>query len=279
MKTFLILLCLMAAAAVAAVGARADGVVTSPGAETGWEGALAPGGKVRYVALVGRGNETIVAAVRLPGGRVVRWGALRGAYGVPLVAYDGTKGGLTADGKTLVLASPTTNPGGVSRFPILSTRTLRVRTTVALRGRFSFDAVSPDASTLYLVQYLGLGPFVPYRVRIYDLEAGRLLEGALVDRLEKEATMRGQPVTRTTSPDGRWAYTLYGRQKHEPFVHALDTVRREAFCIDLPLELGQAKQMALRLRLVDGDRRLSVIAGARVVAEVDTTTFEVRTGR
>jgi hypothetical protein len=277
MKVSLTVLALVAVAAFGVAGAHADGVQTSPGAETGWEGAVARDGKVRYVALPGYGSETIVAAVRLRGGRVVRWGVVRGAYGVPLVAYDGTKGGLTADGTTLVLTEATSNPGRVSRFPVLSTRILRVRSTVTLRGRFSFDAVSPDGSTLFLVEYFGTGPNVPYRVRAYDLRAERLVAGAIVDRLEKEATMLGQPVTRATSRDGRWAYTLYARQEDEPFVHALDTVRREAFCVDLPLELGQPKQMALRLRLVDGGRRLTVRSGARVVAEVDTRSFDVRT--
>ena len=59
--------------------------------------------------------------------------------------------------------------------------------------------------------------------------------------------MRGEPGTRATSADGRWAYTLYARQKHAPFVHALDTARRQAYCIDLPLDVGRAEQMTLRL--------------------------------
>lgn len=45
--------------------------------------------------------------------------------------------------------------------------------------------------------------------------------------------MTGQPVTRASSADGTWAYTLYTRQRDAPFVHALDTRRREAVCIDL----------------------------------------------
>ena len=44
--------------------------------------------------------------------------------------------------------------------------------------------------------------------------------------------MTGVPVTRLPSPDGRWDYTLYQSAEH-PFVHALDTQRRTAVCIDL----------------------------------------------
>jgi len=275
MRTALLPFALAVAFAAVAAGARADGIVTSPGAETGWGGVLASGGKLRYVAIPGR-RETTVAVVSVRGGRVLRWGAIRGSFGVPLVAYDGTTGGLTGDGKTVVLATPTSNPAGVSRFPIVATKTLRVRSIVALRGSWSFDAVSPNASTLFLVQYLDTGPNARYRVRAFDLKANRLIPGAIVDRLEEEAVMRGQPATRATSSDGMWAYTLYARQKHEPFVHALDTVRREAFCIDLPLRLPQPKQMELRLKLAGGGRSLSIRFEGKALASIDTRSFAVR---
>ena len=70
----------------------------------------------------------------------------------------------------------------------------------------------------------------------------------MIDRLVSKAIMGGQPATRATTPDGRWAYTLYARAKGKPFVHALDTARRQAFCIDLPLRLAEQEQMRLRLR-------------------------------
>jgi hypothetical protein len=86
--------------------------------------------------------------------------------------------------------------------------------------------------------------------------------------------MDGQPVTRATSSDGRWAYTLYAREKNDPFVHALDTVRREAFCVDLPLRLAQPRQMELRLRLTRDGSTLSVVRH-RPVAVIDTTSWRV----
>ena len=46
--------------------------------------------------------------------------------------------------------------------------------------------------------------------------------------------MRGYPLTRVASPDGRWAYTLYDGGGKHPFVHALDTLEGRAVCIDLP---------------------------------------------
>jgi hypothetical protein len=286
MKRSAIVLALAAVtAAIALSGADADGVQgPSPGITTGWEGVLSPEGKVRYITIE-NGRNTIVEVVQVRGGRVLRWRAIRGLFGSPLIAYDGTAGGLSGDGKTLVLASFPTVPSKsassppsndvVSRFPVLSTRNLALRAMIRLRGSWAYDAVSPDGSTLFLIEYAGTGPNASYRVRAFDVEANRLLARAIVDRKIGERLMRGQPVTRATSSDGRWAYTLYARTKKEPFVHALDTVRKQAFCIDLPLELGQQRQMGLRLALANGD--LSVRNGSMTVVVVNTKTFEVTT--
>ena len=175
-------------------------------------------------------------------------------------------------------AGSSCKPFDMREFAVVSTRSLAVSKMISLHGMSLFDAVSPDASTLFLVQYSGTGPNVAYRIRAYDVTQNRLLPGAIVDRLEEEADMRGQPVTRATSPDGRWAYTLYARARHEPFVHALDTVRRAAYCVDLPLEMRLSRQMALRLSVVQSGRVLAVRAGDRTMASMNTKTFEVRTG-
>src|SRR5439155_539595 len=87
------------------------------------------------------------------------------------------------------------------------------------------------------------GGTVRYRVRAYDLVAQKLLPGTIVDPREPDEVMAGVPVTRATTADGQWAYTLYARSSKPPFVHALDTMGREAFCIDLPLHLDQQQQM------------------------------------
>jgi hypothetical protein len=179
-----------------------------------------------------------------------------------------------------VLASYGPYPGerGRTRFVVLGTDTLDVLRRLVLPGSWSFDAISPDASQLYLVEHISAGQKPRYRVRAYDLRARRLIPGAVVDRLENESIMDGQPVTRATSSNGRWAYTLYAREKHEPFVHALDTVRREAFCIDLPIRLAQLHQMELRLRLTRDGSNLSVVRNGRSLAAIDTTSWEVVRG-
>lgn len=261
--------------AIAAGGAGANGSPFSPGLVPGGNVVLAHDNGVGYVTLTTPGS-TIVAAVRVRDGRVLRSKLLRGQYGLPLVAYDGTSGGLSGNGKGLVVASYAPVPGtsGTTRFAVLDTRTLRLRRLAVLDGSWSFDAVAPDASTLYLVQHVSAGTNPVYRVRPYDVRTG-LLRGAIVDRLENEEEMGGEPITRATSADGRWAYTLYARRKQEPFVHALDTARREAFCIDLPLEVGYNRQWTLRLRLRERSESLSVRLGRAQLATIDTGSWKV----
>ena len=261
-------------AAITAGAGGANGSPYSPGLDYGWEGVRAPSGDIRYVTL-GTPRSTIVAAISVRGGRVMRSRALRGFYGVPLVAYDGTTAGLSGDGRTLVVASYGPLPGdsGTTRFLALRAKNLKPYRRVELRGSWSFDALSPDGTRLYLVEHISAGPSPRYRVRAYDLAAGRLLPNAVIDRLVSKAIMGGQPATRATTPDGRWAYTLYARTKGKPFVHALDTARHKAFCIDLPLRLGEPEQMRLRLRL----RRdaLTVRLGGERLATVNARSFVV----
>jgi hypothetical protein len=176
-----------------------------------------------------------------------------------------------------VLFSYGPQPGtpGRTSFAVLDTRSLKPRLRVNLAGAWSFDAVSPSGSTLYLVEHISVGADPKYRVRTFDVPKRRL-GAAIVDRLEKEEVMGGTPVTRASSRDGRWAYTLYAREKHHPFVHALDTARREAFCIDLPLDYGRPKQDRLRLRLDTEGKSLAVKLGRAKVAEIDTESWKVR---
>ena len=261
------------AAGIAAGVASANGSPYSPGLVYGWNG-VGAGDGVRYVAF-GMPKSTIVAAVRARDGRVLKSRVVRGEYGVPLVAYDGTSGGLSGDGKSLVLASYGPLPGqsGKTRFVVLDTRTLGSRGAFELGGSWSFDAVSPTATTLYLTEHLRAGDKPLYRVRTFDVHSGRL-GAAIVDRLEGEKEMGGQPVARASSRTGRWAYTLYARRGDEPFVHALDTVKREAFCIDLPLRLGYGAQWGLGLELRGGES-LSVLRARREVAAIDTRSWKV----
>ena len=87
-------------------------------------------------------------------------------------------------------------------FAVLDGRSFQISHRIGLRGEWGFDAVSPDGSTLYLIQQTSRQDRTRYAVRAYDLRAQRLLRAPVVDPAEPDEPMRGLPVTRTTGPGG-----------------------------------------------------------------------------
>lgn len=268
-------------AAVAALALAAPATVAADGlplpVEESPSGVLAPDRSTRYLG-VSLGGRTAILAQRTADGAVLSRSNLRGRYGIPLVAYDSSAGGISGDGSRLVLIRPRTRfPRGETTFAVLSTKPLlRLRRTIRLRGDFSYDALSPDGRTLFLINYLSRSDPTKYRVRVYDLARDRLDPKPVTDPREPPDEMNGLPVTRVSSPGGRWAYTLYDRNGEQPFIHALDTRERKAFCIDLhdPAFAGGAVY-ELRLAVAAGGRRLNVRRRGRTAATVNTATFRV----
>ena len=232
-------------------------------------------GKLRYLALRAGGG-SLIEAVTTRGGVVRRARYLKGAFGVPLVAYDGSAAGLSWSGRRLVVYASDTRLRARTSFVVLDARTLAVRKRIVLRGDFGFDALSPDGSLMYLIQLKRPGPngsALNYDVRALNVNSGRLYPGALVDRREPDEKMTGIPMTRVGSPDASWAYTLYSKSNGGAFVHALHTTAREAFCVDLALDLPDEELGKVRMRV--GKNVLVLRLRGKTIAKIDTRTFRV----
>jgi hypothetical protein len=259
--------CAMTAASAGGAGGPGAGV------QQGWDG-LAKGA-VRYVA-VPAVNSTTMQVIRRRDGRVLKFMSLKGAWGIPVVAFDGTTDGLMADGRTLLLGEPLTGPGlrRNSTFALVDTKKMRVVRKLRLPGHHVFDALSPDGRYLYFIQYVSAEDFNQYRVRAYDLRGGHLLAKPVVDKRESATAMQGAPISRVTSRDASWAYTLYGGQ-HQTFIHALDTLNAAAVCIDLPWKTQPKRLFDFRIRRA-GDGRL-IVRGprGRTLAVVDQKDLHV----
>ena len=246
-----------------------------PSSVSGKAGAVAPGGKERLITRRA-GDDTLVTAVGRPGGEVLRSRRISGHWRVAPVAFDGSTTGLSADGRVLVLARPVRNiPPASTGCAVLDARELAVRRELSLPGFFTMDAVSPGGRWLYLIQYDSTDNFLDYRVRALDTRTGRLAARDVVDPREPDEQMGGMPFTRTTSRDGRWAYTLYGGGT-ETFIHALDTVGRTAACIDLEMLPAQTDLTGYQLRLSPGGGLIRVRDSAGgLVATMNARTFAV----
>jgi len=234
-------------------------------------------GDFRY-ATVAAGGDTAVVKIAAGSGEILRSTVLPGDYGVPLVAYDATPSGLSADGRTLVVIEPRRSfPRATTTFAVFDTAQLELRERLTLRDDFSFDALSPDGRSMYLIRYPAPRDPTAYEVRVYDFERGKLLPDPIVDPNESGEEMAGFPQTRGTSPDGRWAYTLYepAERDHPPFIHALDTQRGTAVCIDLDPLAAHRQVWRLGLQPSADGSSLAVIDGGEPIASVDLKSYSV----
>ena len=248
----------------------ASGAGPSPGLSTG-QGVVSGG--VRYVSHPNDSASSLVAIDRETG-RVLRQLTLKGMWGIPLVAYDGTAEGLLPAHRLLLATSLFSGQHlrTTTTFKIVDVRRMKVTRTIRLQGAFSYDALSRDGRYLYLVEYVTPEDPSVYRVRAYDLRASKLLAKIVTDKRSWETGMRGIPMARTWK--SAWAYTLYGGNDR-PFIHALNTRGIEAVCIFLPWQGTPQGMFDFRLR-IDGDGHL-VVRGpkGRALVVIDTESYKI----
>jgi hypothetical protein len=265
----------------AAPSALADGPMGM--AQQGGTGVLSADGGTRFVAIgTNAQQDTTLELVDASNGTIQRFVDFAGTWGIPTVTeYSAQPGGLSQDGKTIVLGdAAAVYPRTTSGFLVVNLATQAVRHSIRLKGDFAYDALSPDAKRLYLIQRVDANDQSRYVVRGYDLVHGRLLPGRIADRTQRSWVMQGYSTSRVTSADGRWVYTLYDNPGGFPFVHALDTVRGVAHCIGLPWFGSETAVYNMRLGLKDGGRTLAVhwLSGKPWLA-VSTSTWRVSPDR
>lgn len=254
---------------VSPASALGDGAPVIP--MQGGAGAGVPTRPERYVAVGVHGNTLVERVVH---GQVRFSRLFPGRLGVPGAAFDGSATGLSADGRKLVLAAvPRRYPQRSTELVVLDAPALRIDERIELRGFYTVDAVSPYGDRIYLVHYKDASG-LRYEVLSYDIRHRRLSTKPIVDPREPDEKMLGLPVTRAVSHDGRWAYTLYQRNDDAPFIHALDTRRGRAACIDLDA-LARVDPSTLRLKVPSGGGPLRVVSAAGTQALVNRRTFEV----
>jgi len=240
----------------------------------GGQGVLSKDGTVSFTAAKGVGG-TLIRAISAEDGTVLRSRTFKGQFGIPTLQAGKPGEGLARDGKTFVIQN--IGFADTSRFKVLSTSDLSTVDSFALNGTYAFDALSPNGSMMYLIQHQTTQDVNHYIVRGYDLRTHTLLPQRIADKTQSSWVMQGWAVTRTTSPNGRWVYTLYANPGGYPFVHALDTVKRVAHCVGLPWpatngEQGAVYNFALALK---GNMLAVRYGGGSVYRYINTTNWKV----
>jgi len=287
------LVALIAGTAVAALcpasAAAAGGPILVTGIPDG-AGIESPDGHYRYATVSASG--TSVVRVVKGSGEIDSMAYLSGSddesFAIPQVAADGSASGLSADGGTLVLIR-TFGPINQAKLVVLGTNRLHVKNRITLKGQYSFDAISPDGRSAYVVEYPRPFRYDRYRVLRLDLKSGRLAKEPIADEdvgLEEEeegegsvaGEMRGTALSRVGSEDGRWAYTLYDGGGDVPFIHALDTVGDKAVCVFLPELQGLERREIAKASITSGAEPGTISVADRqgtILAAIDTNDFDV----
>ncbi len=163
-------------------------------------------------------------------GAALRTLRLPGYYQLPPADYAGVPGGLSQDGRWLVLESNSV-PGG-TRLLLVDTSYAKPPQQIGLNGDFTFDAVSNDGNRIFLIEHVAN---THYFVRRFDVGMGQLDPTVIIDKSDGSAAMAGLRLSGVASPDGSRLYSVYIRQNQSAFIHALNLDGSGlAFCVDLP---------------------------------------------
>ena len=228
-------------------------------------------------------------------GRAITQLTLPGAYAFANEAGP-APAGFSPNGRWLVLVGET---GAKSSFAIVDTSLVRLAAFAGVPGAFTYDAISDDGTSLYLIERItpeaarqlpGVNATYGYRVRVYDVPAGKMSETLVVDvklaaqtdgnnaETRIDGIMSGIYQSSVPSRDGRWNFSFYYNPSRGPFIHVLRLDSRSAFCIlDLPLVSGGLeKRLGWSLALTPSGKTLYAVNGPLgLVSVIDATTLKV----
>jgi hypothetical protein len=159
---------------------------------------------------------------------------LPGHFELPPATVTGVPGGLSQNGRWLVLESFDATSNGVrtaTHLLVVDTSYAKAARQINLNGFFEFDAVSNDGQRIFLIEYLAGNQ---YHVRFYDFGAGRLDPNIVFDKSDGSSAMAGVRLSGIPSHDGQWLYSVYVREDKSAFIHALNLDVPFALCLDLP---------------------------------------------
>ena len=276
MRPSILLLAAALAAAIVTAGAGANGSPYSPGLVYGWGGVEARKSGVHYVAF-GMPKSTVVAAVRARDGHVLRSASSRASSASRSSPTTGRRAAspATAAGSSSPRTGRRPGAAGKTSFVVLGTKTLkpRLHRTSAARGR-STRSRRTARRLPRPAHHRRAQPALP---RPHPRRRARRKARRRARRPPREGAGDGRRAGRArVERHGRWAYTLYARRKDVPFVHALDTARRQAYCIGLPVRVDYNRQWGLKLQL-EGSK-LAVRNGGNAVATIDVASWKVSAG-
>jgi hypothetical protein len=198
---------------------------------------------------------------------------LTAAFQLPPATIGGLPGGLSQDGRWLVLQSVDDSANALpnaTHFLVVDTSYEKAAKRIDMNGYFQFDAVSNDGHRIYLIEYLSTSS---YRVRLLNVDSRQLDPNIVVDKTEGNAAMAGLRLSGVPSRDGQWLYSVYIREHQGAFIHVLNLEGNFAICIDLPGSGYASSEAGFHWSLAmsaDGSHLYAANGAMGVVADIDT---------
>ena len=240
--------------------------------------AIPDGRWAHLVTATPAGSGTRVQQLAIASGMDEPDNVFKGHWRLPTIGSDPLPVGRSADGNTLALVEETgTGATTTSRFAVVDLSRKRLPKIIELSGSFDFDAISPNGTTLYVIEHQDAQAGGHYQVRAVDASSGRLAEGAIVDKGNPGEAMAGWAIEQQRLAQGL-VMTLYRGHEH-PFVHALDTINSGAICIDLPPTRHDDAVAAADWGLASSPDGLSVYAinaTIGVAVDIDPMSLSIR---
>jgi hypothetical protein len=234
----------------------------------------------RYYTVTPLSGSARLNALDPGSGRTIAQAMIPSGFSLPNLGYQGPTAGLSPNGKWLALTDNGRAVTGrlVTSFLVAASSLSGPFKTVRVDGAFSFDALSNDGLSLYLIQKMGDPNH--YQVRLYNLGTNSLSPNPVVDKLDPKEPMTGIRGDSAADPLGSYVFTVYARDSG-PFIHALPLDQPFAFCVDLPATNDIGQQFAWSLAITpDGSTVYAANVSLGRIAVLSTQNFPkiIRTG-
>lgn len=201
-------------------------------------------------------------------------GAMTGELRLPDIYQQ--VAGFSPSGKYLAFAG---GSGDMTWFAVAPNGLVPPARTAMLKGSFTFDALSDDGNSLFLIEHLAGAN--DYRVRRYDLTKGQLDPTILVEKGSlQSALMNGVRYASVPVAEYRTVYSLYYGATGA-FVHALPLDGGPIVCIDIPgpRAIDPQRQAQWTLALGPGrDALYAVNAAEGYVSRIDLANSSIHSG-
>ena len=224
----------------------------------------------RYYTVTPVNGNGRLSAIDPASGRTIAQTTIPAGYALPNLGYQGPTAGLSPNGQWLAL----TDNGRATTGKLVTSLLVGASSlsgsfkTVRLDGAFSFDAISNDGQSLYLIQQMGDPNH--YQVRLYQIgpDGAGLVTQPVVDKRESTEPMNGIRGDSVADPNGKYVYTVYARDAG-PFIHALPLDQQFAWCVDLPSKTTTNLEQQFGWSLAISPNGLTVYAANASLGTID----------